>query len=94
MLDKPWNILGAIAEIHDVPDILDADPRAELGVEPIAYQLQRAREASHRRAISIRIWIGFLTCRASLAADREYGLVGALAVSVPEFLEVWSVEVG
>src|SRR5437764_6231115 len=41
----------------------------------------------------MRIWIGLLI-RLSLAADRNYRLVGPLAVDVPEVLEVRPVEIG
>src|SRR2546423_12651824 len=52
MLDQPQNILGAIAEVHDVPDVLDAHAVAEFALELIAHYLQRAREAGRRRAVA------------------------------------------
>src|SRR5438105_3312484 len=52
MLDQPQNILGAIAEVHDVPDVLDAHAVAEFALELIAHHFQRAREAGRRRAVT------------------------------------------
>jgi hypothetical protein len=52
VLDQPQNVLGAIAEIHDVPDVFDVDAVAELGREPLADEFQGAAEAGGRRAVA------------------------------------------
>ena len=52
VLDQPQDVVGAIAEVHDVPDVLDLDPVAELGFEPVADQLQRAAEAGGGGAVA------------------------------------------
>ena len=38
ILDQPQNLFGAVAEIHDVPDILDVDTVAELRLQRVADQ--------------------------------------------------------
>src|SRR5262249_44216964 len=52
VLDQPQNILGAIAELHDVPDILDLDALAEFGRQRVADELERAAEAGTRGAVA------------------------------------------
>jgi hypothetical protein len=42
VLDQPQDVVGAIAEIHDVPDVLDLDVVSEFAVEPLADALERA----------------------------------------------------
>ena len=42
VLDQPQNLFGAVAEIHDVPDILDVDAVAELRLQRVADQFERA----------------------------------------------------
>ena len=44
VLDQPQDVLGAVAEVHDVPDIFDLDAVAELGDEAVADELERAAE--------------------------------------------------
>src|SRR5262245_39432343 len=45
MLHEPQNVLGPVAEIHDVPDVLDVDAIAELGLQSVADELQRTAES-------------------------------------------------
>src|ERR1700736_3735368 len=52
MLDQPQNVLGAVAEVHDVPHILDVDLVAELRDQTIADHLQGAAEARRGRAVA------------------------------------------
>src|SRR5262245_20957270 len=61
MLDEPQDVLGPIAEVHDVPDVFDLDLRAEFGNEPVADQLERATEAGGRGAVAAHAnldWFG------------------------------------
>jgi hypothetical protein len=41
-----------MAVIHDVVDVLNGDVRAELLLEPVAYQVQRLAEAGCRRPVA------------------------------------------
>ncbi len=50
--DQPEDILRAIAELHDVPDIFDIDLIAELGLQPIADEDQRLAETGGGRTIT------------------------------------------
>jgi hypothetical protein len=52
VLDQPQYVLGAVSEIHDVPDILDVDVLAELRCKAIADHLEREAEAGRGRAIA------------------------------------------
>ena len=52
VLDQPEDVLGAVAEIHDVPDILHVDPVAELGRQRIADQFERARKDGRGRSVA------------------------------------------
>src|SRR5439155_3875916 len=52
VLDQPQDILGAIAEIHDVPDVLDLQALAELGREPVADEFERAAKAGGRGPVT------------------------------------------
>src|SRR5260221_9513836 len=40
MFHQPQNVLGAIAEVHDVPDVLYVDAVAELFRKTVAHALQ------------------------------------------------------
>jgi hypothetical protein len=44
VLDQPQDVLGAIAEVHDVPDVFDVDLVAEFGRELVADQLEAVAE--------------------------------------------------
>src|SRR5207302_3261400 len=46
------DVLGAVAEIHDVPHVFDVDLVAEGGGEPVADQLEPAAERRGRRAVT------------------------------------------
>ena len=63
MLHEPQNVLGAVAEVHDVPDVLDVDAIAELGREPVADELQRTAESGRRGAVAAH---ADLDCHADL----------------------------
>src|SRR5262249_18322273 len=52
VFDEPQDILGPVAEIHDVPDVFDVDLVAEGGGEPVADQLEPAAERGGRRAVA------------------------------------------
>src|SRR5262249_50928149 len=52
VLDQPQDIVGAIPQIHDVPDILDRDAVAELCRQPVADTLERAAEAGAGGAVA------------------------------------------
>jgi hypothetical protein len=52
VLDQPQYVLGAVSEIHDVPDILHVDVVAEFGGKTIADHLERDAEAGRGRAIA------------------------------------------
>ena len=60
-LDQPQDFLGLVAEIHDVPAILDVDAVAELLFQPVADEFHRLAEAGGRRAVAAHAdgnWIG------------------------------------
>ena len=52
MLDQPEDVVGAIAEVHDVPNVLDVDAVAELGGELVADEFKRAAEAGGGGAVA------------------------------------------
>jgi len=51
-LDQPQDFLGLVAEIHDVPAILDVDAIAELLFQAVADKFHRLAEAGGRRAVA------------------------------------------
>src|SRR6185437_11751558 len=46
------NVLGLVAVIHDVEDVVDGDARSECGREPVADELQRLGKAGAGRAVA------------------------------------------
>ena len=76
VLDQPEDVFGAVAEIHDVPDILHVDPVAELRRQRIADQFERARKAGRGRSVAAhadgdRIGHGLVSRRRPLASRRR-----------------------
>ena len=51
-LDQPEDVLGLVAEIHDVPDVADLDAVPERRFHVIADQLEGAAERGRGRAIA------------------------------------------
>ena len=51
LFNQPQDVLAAIAKVQDVIDVLDLDPVAEAGFEPIADFLEREAEAGGGRPI-------------------------------------------
>ena len=51
-LDQPPDFVGLVAEIHDVPAILDVDAVAELLFQAVADVLERLAEAGGRRSVA------------------------------------------
>src|SRR5579871_2580848 len=61
VFDQPQNLFGAIAEIHDVPDIFDVDAVAELRLQGVADEFERARERGCGRSVAAHAdcdWFG------------------------------------
>ena len=52
VLHQPQDVLGPIAEIHDVPDIFDLHPVAEIAFEAVADEFEGARETGGGGAIA------------------------------------------
>ena len=52
VFDQPQDIVGAVAEIHDVEDVFHVDPVAELARQPVADELERAAEAGAGRPVA------------------------------------------
>src|SRR6266566_3658687 len=52
VLDQPQDVLGAITEVHDVPDVFNFHAAAELGLQLIADALERAAKTGRWRAIA------------------------------------------
>src|SRR4029077_4787333 len=52
VLDEPEDVLGAVAEIHDVPDIFYVDAVAELGRQCVADEFERTRKAGRRWSVA------------------------------------------
>src|SRR4029079_5418904 len=50
--DQPQDFFGLVAEIHDVPAILDVDAVAELLLQAVADEFDRLAEAGGRRAVA------------------------------------------
>jgi hypothetical protein len=62
MLNEPQDVFAPIAQVHDVPNVMDRNLVGELGLEPVADPLQSFAEGSVGRAVSpSRIWIVLLT---------------------------------
>src|SRR5262245_58122979 len=66
MFHQPQNVLGAVAEVHDVPDIFDIDTVAEFGHETIADALQGEAEACRRRPIATHTYLDWISHLCSL----------------------------
>ncbi len=61
--DQRQNVLGLVALIHDVPDVVDGDAIAELRLEPVADEFQRPGKTGGRRSVTAhadRDWIAHL----------------------------------
>jgi len=56
-LDQRQDVLGLMAVIHDVEDVIDLDAVAKLRLEPVADELERLGKAGGRRAVA-----GHLDC--------------------------------
>ena len=52
VLDQRENVLGLVAVVHDVPDVIDGDAAAEFGGELVADEFQRLGEAGGGRAVA------------------------------------------
>jgi hypothetical protein len=51
-LDQPQDVFGPVAEIHDVPNILDVDPVAEALLQALTDALEGAAEAGIGRPVA------------------------------------------
>ena len=52
VLDQREDVLGLVAVVHDVPDVVDGDAVAELGGELVADEFQRLGKAGGRRPVA------------------------------------------
>src|SRR5882672_8309779 len=71
MFNQPQDVLGPIAEVHDVPHVLDVDAVAEFGAKTVADALQGEAEACRRRPVAAHAYldrISHLSLRVSLRA--------------------------
>jgi len=82
-LNEPHDFLGLVAEIHDVPAILDVDAVAELLLQAVADALHRLAEARGRRSVAAHAdgnWIGHV---------RAFYLIFSASQSAAKSMPTW-----
>src|SRR5262249_50892569 len=59
MLHQPQDVVGAIAEIHDVPDVFDIDIVTKLVAEPLADAFERAAKAGAGGTVTAHAYVNW-----------------------------------